>query len=79
MPRVTLRAVSELGVALVLRVVDTLDDLGIVHVPGPAEIGDLCAFAHGPPWRIVDLLPATPNATVVAALVRRATFALSAR
>lgn len=47
------------------------DDLGIVHVPPPVEIGDVLELGRGPMliFRIVDVVGTGPQSSV-AALVK---------
>jgi hypothetical protein len=70
---------SALGVRLVLRDVVTADDLGTCTVPGPVEIGDLVALEHGPPLRVVDVLPVPAGSPCVPVLVRLAAIRVVAR
>jgi hypothetical protein len=59
------------GVGLEVRVHSRAgDDLGLCHVPGPIEIGDVLELGHGPlfPLRIIDVVE-TPN-SAIAALVQ---------
>jgi hypothetical protein len=44
------------------------DDLGVVHVPPPVEVGDLVALEHAE-YRVVDVVE-TGQAYPIAALVR---------
>jgi hypothetical protein len=68
-----------LGVWLRVREAQTMDDLGLCTVPPPVEPGDLAAFDHRPPLRIVALLEVPPGAPVVPVFVRPEPLALVSR
>lgn len=59
------------GVLVRVRDAATMDDLGLATCPPPVEPDDLLAFAHGPPLRIVSVLPGSgPVVPVLASVVR---------
>ena len=66
------------GVALVLRDLATLDDVGRCHAPPPVRPGDVVATADAA-YRIMDVLWTPPDAPCVPVLVERARLVLSAR
>jgi hypothetical protein len=70
---------QELGVTVVIRDSQTLDDVGQCHASPPIQVGDLVAFENGPPWRVVAMLPVALGARVTPVLARPASLALAAR
>lgn len=67
---------SELGVPVVVRDSGTLDDIGACTAPAPVEVGDLLALEHGPPLRVVDVLPVPGDAACVPVLARVAAISV---
>ena len=60
-----------LGIRVVLRDVQTLDEWGDVHAPAPVEPGDLVAYAEHVSVIEVVLAPITGGRRVEPVLVRR--------
>jgi hypothetical protein len=58
------------GVPVRLRDASTMDELGVVHAPPPAEPEDVVGLEHGPLLRVVAVLVPVGSA-VVPALVSR--------
>jgi hypothetical protein len=55
------------------------DDVGIVHVPPPIEVGDLIATAHAL-FRVLDVVTSPPGSLIAAMVkVRREHMAVAAR
>lgn len=52
-------------IGLPIRIHDaTGEDLGVVHVPAKIELGDLVAREHGPPLRVIDIIPLPGHARI---------------
>lgn len=60
--------VNSLGVPIVVRDAETLEDLGRVRVPGPVEPGDSLVLTDGRIATIVAVLETPPGASVAAAV-----------
>lgn len=61
---------SELGIRVHLRDVETLDDVGDLTAPGPVEPGDLVADAEAV-YAVEAVLIPPPGASVIAVLAQR--------
>jgi hypothetical protein len=71
--------VGDFGIRVVIRDSLSFDDLGTCTAPFPVAPGDLVAREHGPPLRVVSMLPQPSGAAVVAVLARPAALSLVAR
>jgi hypothetical protein len=63
------------GVPVRLRDASTMDELGVVHAPPPAEPEDVVGLEHGPLLRVVAVL--VPVGSAVPALVNRESAAVA--
>ena len=68
----------ELGIAVHLRDVGTMDDLADVTAPGPVEPGDLVASAEHV-YRVEAVLWTPPDSPCIPVLGRRVELTIAAR